>query len=212
MLSALFPLGRPRGGRLGRVDESTGIWLQRARAGDTNARGVLLARQIGRLRAFVRPRLGSVLRARETSADLVQSVLREAFAGFDRARPGGVEAFRGWLFRQAERKVQGRGRFWSRLRRSAAREVPLDEGEAARRPGPSTQLVAREELERLERAFAVLPPAWRQVIVLARVQGLSHAEVARRTGRSESATRTLLSRALARLATTLESSSKDSNR
>ena len=42
------------------------------------------------------------------------------------------------------------------------------------------------------------------VVVLVRLQGLGHAEAARRMGRTESATRTLLSRALARLATELE--------
>ena len=61
-----------------------------------------------------------------------------------------------------------------------------------------------EELEHLASAFAALPPDWREVILLARVRGLSHAEIARTLGRTESATRTLLSRALARLATELE--------
>ena len=42
------------------------------------------------------------------------------------------------------------------------------------------------------------------MILLTRVAGLSHAEVAREMGRTPIATRTLLSRALARLATALE--------
>jgi DNA-directed RNA polymerase specialized sigma24 family protein len=42
------------------------------------------------------------------------------------------------------------------------------------------------------------------VISLARIVGLSHAEIAKEMGRSEGAVRTLLSRALARLATLLD--------
>jgi RNA polymerase sigma-70 factor (ECF subfamily) len=194
------------------VSESTSECLSRALAGDPDARAELLQCHVERLRAFVRPRLGARLRARETSQDVVQSVLREAWAGFDRL-PAGTGAldrsgFRRWLLRAADRKLKSRGRFWSRLRRSGAREAP-GEGErmdqlAGALATPSLALAAREELERIERAFARLPEAWREVVVLVRLQGLPHAEVARRLGRSESATRTLLSRALARLATELE--------
>jgi RNA polymerase sigma-70 factor, ECF subfamily len=64
--------------------------------------------------------------------------------------------------------------------------------------------VAAEELGRLEAAFARLDADYREVIVLARVVGLSHAEIAARMGRTESATWNLLARALAKLSTELE--------
>jgi RNA polymerase sigma-70 factor (ECF subfamily) len=195
------------------VTDSTSECLERALAGDADARAELLQRHVERLRAFIRPRLGARLRARETSQDVVQSVLREAWVGFDRLPAGAGEldrsGFRRWLLRAADRKLKSRGRFWSRLRRSSAREEPgagerIDELAAAGPGTPSLALAAREELERIERAFARLPEAWREVLVAVRLEGLPHAEVARRLGRSESATRTLLSRALARLATELE--------
>lgn len=194
--------------------DSTSACLQRALAGDLDARAELLQRHVARLRAFVRPRLGARLRARESSQDVVQSVLREAWTGFERlpARETRLDrsGFARWLLRAADNKLKSRGRFWSRQRRSAAREEPAaDErrlGELAARDlaTPSRALVAREELERVERAFATLPPVWREVVVLVRLQGLSHEQAARRLGRTPSATRTLLSRALARLATELE--------
>jgi RNA polymerase sigma-70 factor (ECF subfamily) len=101
-----------------------------------------------------------------------------------------------------------------RDRRALDREVAIDaaaEDEHALLAGmqtlftPSRHAIGREELERLERAFAALPDDYRSVIVLARVHGLSHAEIAGRLGRTEPATRTLLSRALARLALAIES-------
>lgn len=192
------------------MSDSTTVWLARARDGDHAALGQLLTRQVARLQAFVSRRLSHALRRRESSQDLVQSVLREAVRDFPRADLSDAPSFRAWLYVAADRKVKGRGRFWGRARRRAEREVALDErGEllaalTGRDPSPSQDAVLNDELERLARAFAALPPDWREVILLARVRSLSHAEIAKRLGRSESATRTLLSRALARLATELE--------
>jgi len=194
------------------VDESTQTTLARALAGDAAARGDLLERHVARLRAFVRPRLGARLRARESSQDVVQSVFREALRGMDTFEPrdgSGSEGFARWLLRVADSKLKSRGRFWGRLRRATAVEAADGAAELERLGdagalSPSGAARSREELARVEAAFATLPEAWRQVVVLVRLQGLSHAEAARRLGRTESATRTLLSRALARLATQLE--------
>jgi RNA polymerase sigma-70 factor, ECF subfamily len=196
------------------MHDSTQACLARALAGDQDARGELLARHVSRLRAFVRPRLGARLRARESSQDVVQSVLREALRGLDgfelRGSNSGAGGFGRWLMKVADHKLKSRGRFWNRLRRAQAHEVTIENGNLDRLTGaalasPSGAAHTREELERVESAFAQLPPAWREVVVLVRLQGLSHAEAARRLGRTELATRTLLSRALARLATQLES-------
>ena len=199
------------------MQDSTSTCLRRALEGDERARGELLERHVARLRAYVRRRLGARLAARESSRDVVQSVLREALAGMDDFRDLGEPVRSGfwrWLMRTAENKLASRGRFWSRLRRRAASEESAAAGasellEDRAGSSPSHAAIAREELERLERAFADLPPAWREVIVLVRLSGLSHAEAARRLGRTEASTRTLLSRALARLATRLEQDSAD---
>ncbi len=195
------------------MQDSTSACLTRALAGDLDARAELMQRHMAQLRAFVRSHLGPRLRARESSQDFVQSVLREAWGGFERLAPLsqrlGRSGFRRWLMRTADRKLKGRGRFWSRLRRSSIQEEALqahhiDQLRASELDSPSRCLDSREDLERLERAFGALPPAWREVVALIRLQGRSHAEAARRLGRTESATRTLLSRALARLATEFE--------
>ncbi|MFG0318435.1 MAG: RNA polymerase sigma factor, partial [Planctomycetota bacterium JB042] len=59
---------------------------------------------------------------------------------------------------------------------------------------------ANEELRRVARAFEELPPRDRDALRLARVEGLSHREIADRLGVNEGASRMLLSRAAARLA------------
>ena len=65
---------------------------------------------------------------------------------------------------------------------------------------PSKELMGKEELERFETAFARMPEHQQQVILLSRVVGLSHKEIAETMERTESSTRNLLYRALAELA------------
>jgi RNA polymerase sigma factor (sigma-70 family) len=55
---------------------------------------------------------------------------------------------------------------------------------------------ARELSDRIERAFDMLSKDPREVIALARIVGLSHAEIAEQLGRTEGAVRVQLSRAL----------------
>jgi RNA polymerase sigma-70 factor (ECF subfamily) len=163
------------------------------------------------LRSFVRRRLGRGLRARESSQDLVQSICREVLEDLPELEFRGEGGFRHWLFRRAENKIRDRGRYWGRERRTSEREVRLPAGgggELARQlvslRTPSRDASSKEEIDRLERAFAALPADHREVVFLARIAGMPHAEIAGRMGRSQAATRTLLCRALARLATLLE--------
>jgi RNA polymerase sigma-70 factor (ECF subfamily) len=169
------------------------------------AKSDLLEEHLAGLRAFVHLRLGSRLREKEESQDLVQSVCREVLAdpsAFERRAGTG---FREWLHRAAENKIRDRWRYWRRERRDVARETPgAPESELVDLVTPSRAAGSREELARLERAFLRLPPDYREVIVLARLRGLSHESIAAKLGRTELATRTLLSRALARLAFALE--------
>lgn len=173
----------------------------------------LLADHLGLLRGYVRRRLGPKIRSKETSLDLVQSVCREALNDLSRFEDRGEGSFRRWLFTRAENKIRDRGRFWGRERRAVERERPLEagpgDGQAEVEPlasydTPDQRAAAREDLERLEAAFAELPDDYREVVVLSKLEGLTSREVAERIGRSPSATRTLLCRALARLGTALE--------
>jgi RNA polymerase sigma factor (sigma-70 family) len=174
-------------------------------------RSELLEEHLAGLRAFVHLRLGRALRGKEESQDLVQSVCREVLS--DRSgvpsRTGG--GFREWLHRAAENKIRDRWRYWKRERRDVAREAEVDPGAASGSAlvdliSPSRQAASREELAALERAFRDLPADYREVIVLARLRGWPHEKIAARLGRTELATRTLLSRALARLAFAMEES------
>ena len=189
------------------MDPELEALLQRASQHDEAAVDVLLERHLPALRAFVRLRAGPMLLARESCSDLAQSVCRDVLQNADRFRYGGEAEFRKWLFTTAMRKIADRAEHWNAKKRDVGREYAgLDEQELvgmAHVYTPSNQAAAREELQRVEAAFAQLAPEKQEVVLMARLMGMNHQQIAQELGKSEVAVRSMLSRALAELATSL---------
>jgi RNA polymerase sigma-70 factor (ECF subfamily) len=186
--------------------------VQNASQGDAEAIASLLQRHLARLRAFVRMRMSPQLRARESASDVVQSACREVLANMARYRFRSEANFRRWLFTTALRKVRNRVEFYRAERRDVQREVGADSADdlaplAAAYVDfdtPSAKLALKERVAQLEAALDRLSEEHREVITLARIVGLPHKEVGEAMGRSESASRMLLYRALAELGSALE--------
>ncbi len=198
-----------------RMEPDTLALAEAAARGDEAAVGKLLELHLPELRAFVRLRAGALIRARESTSDIVQSVCREVLQNAERFRFPTETAFRQWLFTTALRKLVDRREHWQAAKRDHAREHPLGPEPGAlsesrlvaayrRLSSPSGHAMAREEIERLESAFDELPEDYREVITLSRILGLSRAEIAQQMGRTEASVRMLLVRALAQLAAILE--------
>jgi RNA polymerase sigma-70 factor (ECF subfamily) len=177
--------------------------------GDSIDMEPLIEEHLPGLRAYVRLRSDRLLRAKESESDLVQSVCREVLEHVDRFQHRSEAGFRQWLYRTAERKIIDRFRYYSAEKRSAAREVAgedlgiEDSGLLQAYGGlvtPSRDAMAREELHRVENAFERLPADYREIIVMARIVGLPHADIARQLGRTASSVRNALYRGLALLA------------
>lgn len=193
-------------------------WVERARDGDEGALRALLQRYLPDLHAYVRLRAGRMLLARESSADLVQSICREVLGELEGFEYRGERAFRSWLYTVAQRKLATRYHYHLAQRRDVGREVRLpapaftDTSRAevdladsyAALLSPSRRLAAKQFVERVEEAFASLPDHYREVVLLSRSEGLTHGQIAQRMGRSEGSVRMLLSRALAELARLLD--------
>jgi RNA polymerase sigma-70 factor (ECF subfamily) len=184
-----------------------------AAAGDRAAIDELLRRYLPELRAFVRLRAGSALRAHESSSDIVQSVCREILEHSERFRHPSESAFKRWLFTTALRKISDRWEHWTAAKRNAGGEPAAAGDVSGQRElagcyasifSPSAEAMLREEIERLEAAFERLGEEQREVITLAHLAGLSRAEIAEQMGRTEGAVRVLLHRSLARLAELLD--------
>ncbi len=175
---------------------------------DAEAIEAELAQHLPGLRAFLRLRMGPELRANESASDLAQSTCRELLEHADRYRHRGEANFRQWLFTTAERKLANRVAYLRAAKREGAREASGPLGRASdddlarlyqTLSTPSRVAMSRELIEEFERAFDRLDEAHREVVLLSRVVGLAHAEIAVEMGRSEEATRSLLHRALAEL-------------
>jgi RNA polymerase sigma-70 factor (ECF subfamily) len=184
--------------------------LERARAGDLGALEELVVEHVPALRAFIRARAGAALRERESSSDLVQSACREVLADLASFEYRDDTAFRRWLYLAAERKIQDRVRHHARDRRDAAREQLLGDEDArvvdtyARFCTPSRIAIAREEMQRIERALDRLPATYRDVLRSRHVLGLTNAEIARDMQRTPEYVRMVLARAKSKLAQALD--------
>jgi RNA polymerase sigma-70 factor (ECF subfamily) len=184
-----------------------------ARRGEARAVDSLFARNLPPLVAFIRARSGRAIAARESAADIAQSVFREVLMDAERIELKGEAAFRNWLFMQATRKVLDRAKFHGRDRRDFGKEVAIPEaGPAADAllacyasiASPSHHAVAKEELERFESAVQKLPENQRDAVTMSRMVGLSYDQVAEQMGISESAVRGLVARGLAALSSSLD--------
>ncbi|MBI3817942.1 MAG: sigma-70 family RNA polymerase sigma factor [Planctomycetes bacterium] len=184
--------------------------------GDSGAAEKLLERNLPQLEAFVRLRSGRRLLAKESASDIVQSVCREVLMDIGELKWVDESHFKFWLFTNALRKISNRHQYWSRERRDIAKEIPSGHagadasgdgagGEAVLLNAyctiatPSKNVAAREEIERIETVFDKLPDRYREIILLSKMVGLTHPQIAEKLEMSESNVRVLLFRALARL-------------
>jgi len=198
-----------------RMDTSSRDLVESTQRGDRAALEELLIRQLPALQAFLRLRMGPELRAKESCSDLVQSVCREVLRGLSGFEYRDEAGFRAWLFTHARHKVLHKQRNLHAQRRDAARELPLSRGSEDNALldcyrtlcTPSRVLAADEALAHIEAAFDALPEDYKEAIVLHRLVGLSHAEIAAKLDRSEGAVRNLVYRGLSQLALQLNEDS-----
>jgi RNA polymerase sigma-70 factor (ECF subfamily) len=180
--------------------DDTARLFDRARQGSDDARDALYRRCAAKLLPFIRLRMGPRLRAEAQSADILQNVLLRSLTRLGQLREPG--AVMGWLVRIAENEMRDRLDYVQRQRRDANRQVPLDD-EAAGVPAAARQAlslaIADEDTRRLERALEALPEAYRESIVLRKLEELTFPEMAARLGKTEDACRMTFARAMAAL-------------
>lgn len=197
------------------VDDSELLTLTEAAGrGDRAALERLLVRYLPELRAYVRVRAGAVVRAKDSTSDIVQSVCRDVLQYSERFQHPSEAAFKRWLFTTALRKLVKRRDYYLAECRDSLREAQ----EASRDADllgvyrslatPSAHAATREEVERIEAALETLTDEHREVITLAHIAELPRAEIAEEMGRSVEAVRMLLHRAMVQLAKRLDAGSE----
>jgi RNA polymerase sigma-70 factor (ECF subfamily) len=145
------------------------------------------------------PKLVRILSRRTSSSDDAQDLVQDVFVRFARMRGGwssSLERPQAYLRRIATNLLKDRAR--RDFRQSAALHVPADE-EALPGHDQDQLLESRDMLRRLEAAMMRLRPRTREIFIARRIDGMSYAEIAERTGLSVKGVETQMSRALAQL-------------
>ena len=185
-----------------------------AKQGDKSALGQLCVVYGERVRRIIRLRMGKELRSKLESMDMVQNVLMCAVRDLEDFTYTSEGDFLRWLGKIAENRIRDNLEKLHADKRDIRKEIPLhDDGstsrddrarvvEPARNTTPSVILSRREELDKLEKAIDKLKPEYREVIVLAKIDGLSYKEIGDRLGKSADAAGHLLLRAMVSLTDT----------
>jgi RNA polymerase sigma-70 factor (ECF subfamily) len=157
-------------------------FLERLRAGDSVAFDRLVEERSGDIYAL----LFRLTEDAEEARDLTQETFLLAFRNISGFR--GEADLKTWLYRIAVNQARNRWRWWKRRRRDrtvsldapAAQglDAPLSASIAGDGPDPERQMLARERESVLLAAVRTLGRAYREVIVLRDIEGLSYEEVA----------------------------------
>ena len=180
---------------------STFTLLERARTGDEAALSQAFEQYRRRLAVLIHFKLDH--RESADVEDVLQETYLKAFRsldGFEYRSPG---SFLRWLSSIADSVIVDRARYRGRERR-AGDEVPFRSESNPLGPEPAdtktpSRLFAQEEaLQRLLGRLASLPEHYRAVILMAKIEGLTTAEMAERLGKSRDEVAQLVFRAVKR--------------
>ena len=177
------------------AEHDTRMWIKRAQEGDREAFEKLFGLYRDDVEAIVRRRLGGYLRQRIEAEDVLQETFLKAMQSVQAYRERGPGSFLNWLRGIAENILL----YWARQHQ---RTNLLRSGHAFRGSDPSPSKLARREerFDRLQQALNALSPAHREIVLLARVEGLAVKDIARRLDRSPASVKQMLWRALHKLA------------
>lgn len=146
--------------------------LELAREGDAACFGELVRRWQKKIFGFVRRYVGDF----QTAEDLTQDTFTKAYRNLDRLSDPG--RFSSWVYKIALNECRMRYRRESKITRLPwGEEQPPGEVEIDRHT-PESALAEQERRDSLQRAFGVLPPEQREVILMKEYQGLKFHEIA----------------------------------
>ncbi len=183
--------------RIGRLTESTGSLLDRAKDGDRTALDEICARYLPRLAHWAEGRLPLRARGLVDTGDLVQESLVGAIARLGGLRARYPETFPAYLRTAILNRIRNEVRGIGRRPEVGA----LNGAEADPAPSPLEEVIGRELEECYEEALGLLRDEERAVLFLKIEMDMSHAEIAEALDKpSKDAARKAINRALIRLA------------
>ena len=183
---------------------STYDLVERFKRGDTDAFGLLFRKYQRRLAVLVHYKMSAGLHSIMEVEDILQEVFLSAardMQQFTYQSPGSLMA---WLSRIADHVIVDAARYQNRGKRRAEELLRFRSESNPTGPEPvdsetPSRLFSREEtMQILLKKLDALPVEYREMIVLAKFEGLTTKEISERVGKSRENVALLLHRALKR--------------
>ena len=177
--------------------------IRRVKDGDGEAFSGLFDKYRSRLAILIHYRLSRDLLRFADVDDVLQETLLKAYRDIGRFEYRSPGSFMNWLARIAEHGIADLARSQGRQKREAEL-VPFRSDSNPHGPDPADSMTPsrifreNEGLSRLIQQLNLLPEDYRNIILLAKVEGLNTGEIASRLGKSNEATALLLHRAIKR--------------
>lgn len=171
--------------------------LERAKAGDEQARDELIARYLPRLRRWASGRMPEWVRDGLDTQDVVQEAVINTFRRIEGFEPRSEGALQAYLRQGVLNRIR------DQHRRAVRRPVPgaLDSQAEDQSPSPLDLAIGRQAVERYEAALSRLREDDRAAVIARVEMGASNEEIARMLGkRTANAARMTVERALVKLA------------
>jgi RNA polymerase sigma-70 factor (ECF subfamily) len=180
--------------------------VQRVQDGDRAAFDGLFDKYRRRLAVLIHYKLSPELRASLEVDDVLQETLLRAYRDIGQFQYRASGSFLSWLASIADHVIVDIARYRGREGRAGHTTSLGHVPEPADTRTPSRLLSQKENVDALLARLDALPDDYRQVILLARIEGLSTAEISERLGKSREAISLLLHRAVKRFRVLLEQS------
>ncbi|HKW35366.1 MAG TPA: sigma-70 family RNA polymerase sigma factor [Candidatus Acidoferrum sp.] len=183
---------------------STCDLVERFKKGEQAAFSLLFGKYQRRLAVLVHYKMSEELHGRMEVDDILQEVFVAAAQGLGRFTYQTPGSFMAWLSRIADHAIVDAARHENRRKRSPEELVRFKSESNPNGPEPvdfrtPSQLFAQQEsVQMLLRKLDTLPAEYREVILLAKFEGLTTGEISERLGKSRESVALTLHRALKR--------------
>ena len=180
--------------------DSTLLILERAREGDRDAALILLERAVPPVRQWARGRVPAIARAEANTEDVLQDAVLRTLPRISRFRHDTVGSLQAFLCTVIMNRIRDLIRKSKRHGTTISADAePLADDE----PSPLELAIRQQNVERFLAGLQTLAPTDRQLIIWRIELGWSVDEIALRLGKTKSAARMGIRRAIERLHTAI---------
>jgi RNA polymerase sigma-70 factor, ECF subfamily len=175
-----------------------------ARQGGREALDRVLTTIQARMRSAAENRIGTPLRAKMATSDLLQSTYVDVVRSIKDFEGNNERQLMAWVTKIMDNNLRDRLRFYNRQRRNSELNATPEKEMAGRDATPSFEAMQIESLTAVGRALSSLPDDQRQIMQLRVIEGREYEEIAKLLDKSVGSLRMLLSRARAALTVRLD--------